>query len=188
MREVGEANNAGAEQVEAWAEDEMRLGLKPVLRRVWAPRGRRPVARFRRRYEWVYLYGFVRPTSGEVFWLVLPMVSAKAFSLALSHFAEWVGVGKGKKRVLLVLDQAGWHTGGEVEVPEGLELEFLPARSPELMPAERLWPLVNERVANRLFEDLDGLEEALVERCLALSEQPGLIRGCTRYRWWPDAA
>ena len=97
-------------------------------------------------------------------------------------------MGKGKKRVLLVLNQAGWHTGGEVEVPEGLELEFLPARSPELMPAERLWPLVNERVANRLFEDLDGLEEALVERCLALSEQPGLIRGCTRYRWWPDAA
>jgi hypothetical protein len=56
-----------------------------------------------------------------------------------------------------------------VEVPEGTELEFLPARSPELRPAERLWPLVNECVANRLLEDLDELE-ALVERCLALSE------------------
>jgi transposase len=175
--------------VEAWAQDEMRLGLKPVLRRVWAPRGERPVARFERRYEWVYLYGFVRPTSGEVFWLVLPTVNARAFSLALRHFAEWVGAGEGKKRVLLVLDRAGWHTGGEVEVPEGVELEFLPARSPELMPAERLWPSVNERgMANRPFEDLDGLEDALVERCLALSEQPGLIRGCTGYHWWPDTA
>jgi hypothetical protein len=39
----------------------------------------------------------------------------------------------------LVLDQAGFHTGGEVVVvPEGIELEFLPARSPELQPAERL--------------------------------------------------
>ena len=56
-------------------------------------------------------------------------------------------------------------------MPEGTELEFLPARSPELQPAERLWPLVNECVANRLFEDLDELE-ALVERCLALSEKP----------------
>jgi len=118
----------------------------------------------------------------------LPTVSARAFSVALSHFAEWVGAGKDKKRVLLVLDQAGWHTGVEVGAPEGIELEFLPARSPELMPAERLWPLVNERVANRLFEDLDGLEEALAERCLALSEQPELIRGCTGYHWWPDAA
>jgi transposase len=107
--------------------------------------------------------------------------------LALYHFAREVGCGK-DKRIVLVLDQAGWHTGGEVEVPEGIHLEFLPARSPELQPAERLWPLVNEAVANRLFEDLDELEEALVERCVALLEQSDLIRSHTLYHWWPDAA
>ncbi len=165
----------------------MRLGLKPMLRRVWAPRGKRPIAKGRRRYQWVYLYGFVRPKTGEVFWLVLPRVDAATFSLALSHFAREVGAGAGK-RVILVLDQAGFHTGGKVVVPEGIELEFLPARSPELQPAERLWPLVNERVANRPFEDLDKLEEALVERCLALSGQPELLRGSTRYHWWPEEA
>lgn len=165
----------------------MRLGLKPILHRVWAPRGKRPMAKGRRRYKWVYLYGCVRPKTGEVFWLVLPRVDAGTFSLALSHFAREVGAGVGK-RVILVLDQAGFHTGGEVVVPEGIELEFLPARSPELQPAERLWPLVNERVANRLFEDLDELEEALIERCLALSEQPELLRGSTRYHWGPKAA
>lgn len=165
----------------------MRVGLKPILRRVWAPRGQRPTARFRRRYRWLYLFGFVRPKGGEVFWLILPRVDAKVFSLALSHFAREVGAGE-NKRILLVLDQAGWHTGGEVEVPEGVHLEFLPARSPELMPAERLWPLVNEAVANRLFEDLDRLEEALVERCVALLEQSDLIRSTTLYHWWPDAA
>jgi transposase len=165
----------------------MRLGLKPVLRRVWAPRGRRPTARFRRRYEWLYLYGFVHPQSGEVCWLILPRVDAKVFSLALSHFAREVGAGK-ERHILLVLDQAGWHTGGEVEVPEGIYLEFLPSRSPELQPAERLWPLINEAVANRLLEDLDELEEALVERCVALLEQTDLIRSHTLYHWWPDAA
>src|SRR3954470_20154194 len=30
--------------VELWAEDEARLGLKPVMRRVWAPVGQRPTA------------------------------------------------------------------------------------------------------------------------------------------------
>ena len=166
----------------------MRLGLKPIIRRVWAPRGQRPVVRFRsRRYRWLYLFGFVRPKSGEVHWLILPRVDAKVFSLALSHFAKEVGAGE-KKRVLLVLDQAGWHTGGEVEIPEGIHLEFLPARSPELQPAERLWPLANEAVANRLFEDLDRLEEALVGRCAALLKQTELIRSLTLYHWWPDAA
>jgi transposase len=155
---------------------------------VWAPRGRRPEARLRRRYEWTYVYGFVRPNDGRTFWLILPRVNAEVFSLALRQFAEWTGAGEGKKRVVLVLDRAGFHTGGEVEVPEGIELEFLPARSPELQPAERLWPLVNERVCNRLFEGLDELEEALAERCLALSERPDLLRGHTRYRWWPEAA
>lgn len=166
----------------------MRVGLKPILRRVWAPKGRRPAAKGRRRYEWVYVYGFVRPKTGEVFWLVMPSVNTAAFSLSLSRFAEWAGVGPGKKRVVLVLDRAGWHVAKDLAVPEGLHLEFLPARSPELQPAERLWPLVNERLANRLFEDLDELEEALVERCLALSERPDLLRGLTRYRWWPEAA
>src|SRR5215211_1449852 len=30
--------------VEVWATDEHRIGLKPILRRVWAPKGQRPVA------------------------------------------------------------------------------------------------------------------------------------------------
>ena len=50
----------GAE-VELWAEEEARVGLKPLtqIRRVWAPVAERPVARFKRGYKWTYLYGFV---------------------------------------------------------------------------------------------------------------------------------
>lgn len=174
-------------EVELWAEDEARLGLKPVVRRVWAPVGERPTARAKRGYEWTYLYGFVRPESGEVFWLILPTVNAELFSMALREFAKEVGAGKGK-RVLLVLDRAGWHTGKEVEVPEGVHLEFLPSASPELQPAERLWPLTNEALANRPFEGIEELEETLVERCVELLDQAGTIRGLTSYHWWPQAA
>ncbi len=89
---------------------------------------------------------------------------------------------------LLVVDRAGWHTGGEVEVPEGIHLEFLPSGSPELQPAERLWPLTNEALANRLFEEIGELEEALVKRCVQLLEQPEIIRDLTNYHWWPRTA
>ena len=174
-------------EVELWAEDEARLGLKPVLRRVWAPVGKRPVARVKRCYEWTYLYGFVRPESGEVFWLILPTVNVKLFSMALREFAEEVGAGE-EKRILLVVDKAGWHVGGEVEVPEGINLEFLPSGSPELQPAERLWPLTNEALANRLFEEIEEMEEALAERCVELLDQTEAIRDLTNYHWWPQAA
>jgi transposase len=129
----------------------------------------------------------VRPKTGEVHWLILPTVNAEVFSLALEHFAREVGAGR-RRRILLVLDQAGWHTGKEVAVPQGIHLEFVPSASPELQPSERLWPLSNEGVANRHFEEIEELEEALVERCVALCNQPEVIRSYTRYHWWPQAA
>ena len=108
--------------------------------------------------------------------------------MALEHFAREVGAGK-SKRILLVLDRAGWHTAKKkLRVPEGIHLEFLPSHSPELQPSERLWPLSDEGVANRYFEQIEGLEEALVERCGALREQPEVIRSYIRYHWWPEAA
>jgi transposase len=174
-------------KVELWCEDEHRLGLKPIMRKVWSPIGERPIVKVYQRYEWTYLYSFVRPKSGEVHWLILPVVNAEVFSLALEHFATEVGAGN-RKRILLVLDRAGWHTGKDIEVPEGIHLEFLPSASPELQPSERLWPLSNEGVANRHFEEIEELEEALIERCVALCNQPEVIRSYTHYHWWPQAA
>src|SRR5215216_294231 len=161
-------------KVELWCEDEQRLGLKPIIRKVWSPIGERLLVEVHQRYEWTYLYSFVRPKTGEVHWLILPTVNARVFSLALEHFARQVGAAT-RRRILLVLDKAGWHTGGEVEVPEGVHLEFLPSASPELQPSERLWPLTDEGVANRFFEEIEDLEEALVERCVALCAQPVII-------------
>ena len=176
-----------AESVEIWAQDEARLGLKPVIRKVWAPVGERPVARFKRDYKWTYLYGFVRPQSGDLFWMILPTVNTKLFSLVLGEFAREVGAGK-QRRILLVVDKAGWHTAGEMDLPEGIHLEFLPKGSPELMLAERLWPLTNEALANGLFEEIEEIEEALVQRCVELLEQPEVIRDHTNYHWWPQTA
>jgi transposase len=145
----------------------------------------RPQALFNRAYEWTYLYGFVYPKSGELFWMILPTVNTELFYLALGGFAKKVGADKGK-RIVLVVDKAGWHTGGEVDLPEGIQLEFLPKGSPELMPAERLWPLTNEALANGLFEDIEEVEEALMQRCVELLDQPEVIRDLTNYHWWPQ--
>jgi transposase len=174
--------------VELWSEDEHRLGLKPIIRKVWSPIGERPIAKVHQRYEWTYLYAFARPKTGEVHWLILPTVNAEVFSMALEHFAREVGAGT-RKRILLVVDGAGWHTAKKkLRVPEGIHLEFLPSHSPELQPSERLWPLSDEAVANRYFEEIEELEEALVERCVALGDQPEIIRTHIHYHWWPEAA
>jgi hypothetical protein len=141
------------------------------VRRVWSPRGQRPWATVQHRYQWAYLYAFVHPRSGRTWWLLLPTVSLAAFTLALREFAHAVGAGHGKQ-VLLVLDRAGWHVSPQVQLPAGIHLHFLPPYSPELQPAERLWPLTNEALANRHFRDVDELQDRQVERCLTLQGMP----------------
>ena len=67
--------------------DEHRIGLKPILRRVWAPKGQRPIALGHHRYKWLYLTAFVPPTSGEVFWYVSNGVSKPFFAALLARAA-----------------------------------------------------------------------------------------------------
>src|SRR5215813_2768227 len=108
--EVAKLQEAHPEaRIELWSQDEHRIGLKPILRRVWARKGTKVRAVVRPRYQWMYLYGFVQPQSGKTSWLLMPGVNVEAFSLALATFAAELGVGP-EKHIALVLDQAGWHT------------------------------------------------------------------------------
>ncbi len=69
-------------------------------------------------------------------------VNIEAFQKTLEAFARELGAGT-DMTIILVLDNAGWHTTEKIKPAEGLILLFLPPYTPELQPAERLWPLVN---------------------------------------------
>lgn len=171
--------------------DEHRVGLKPILRRVWAKRGERPIVAVRPRYEWLYIYAFVCPETGETeFWLA-PCVNGIVFRDILRAFLRRRELRRRDAAVMLVLDQAGWHIADAVralEQEEPLQLKHLPPYSPELMPAERLWELTDEPLVNAVLEDLAALEAVLAERCVALTEQRARIRQRTLYHWWPGGA
>ena len=139
--------------IETFATDEHRLGLKPVLRRVWAPRGERPVAVGHHRFEWLYITAFVSPKTGESFWYLSTGVSKRDFEDVLALFAREAGAGR-DRIILLVLDNAGWHSSPGLVVPEGIRLIYLPPYTPELQPAETLWVHLDEPIANRHFESL----------------------------------
>ena len=170
-------------EVEVWFFDEHRVGLKPILCKVWSPIGERPIAEVQPGYEWLYAYAFVNPKTGETCWYLLPRVNVKWFNLALEHFAREVGAGK-NKIALVIEDQAGWHRSQKVELPEGVITQFLPPYSPELQPAERLWPLADEPLVNRYFETIEELEEVLAQRCCVLQkDMKEEIRALTNFHW-----
>jgi transposase len=61
----------------------------------------------------------------------------------------------------------------------------LPPYSPELQPAEYLWPLTNTCLVNRQFATIEELEDAQFAHCAALQTRPDVIRSTTRFHWWP---
>jgi transposase len=154
---------------------------------VWAPRGERPIALGHHRFEWLYVTGFVEPATGRTVWNISNAICKQMFEAILRDFARSVGAGK-KKRIVLQLDNAGWHGPENLAVPEGIRLVFQPPHSPELQPAEHLWAFVDEPLVNTHFATLDDLDRILAERCVALTEQRDLIRASTLFHWWPRQA
>ena len=167
-----------------WGFDEHRVGLQPILRRVWARKGEPMIVKIDPHYEWMRVYAFVNPQKGDTFWLLLPTVNISLFNLALKEFAKAQNIGK-DKIIIPVIDRAGFHNGDGINIPEGIITLFLPSYSPELQPAERLWPLSNEGVANCNFKDLNELEEKQIVRIQELLHQKEIITAKTLFHWWP---
>lgn len=166
-----------------WTMDEHRIGLKPILRRVWTPPGTQPVAKVWQRFDYLYLSGFVRPATGANRWWLHDKVNIPTYDAVLDLFAQSVGAGPNHE-VILVVDGAGWHTSAQVVVPPHVHLVRLPPYSPELAPAERLWELSDQPLFNRYFETIDELEAALRPRMEYLQVHPEVVRGRVKYHWW----
>jgi transposase len=142
----------------------------------------RPVALGHHRFEWLRVTAFVQPATGEAVRFLSTGLGKPLFEAPLAAFARQAGAGRGR-HVVLVLDNAGWHGPKGSAVPDGITPVFLPPYSPELQPAERLWPLVDEPVANKRFATLDDLDAVVAERCRRLD--PAAIKPHTAFHWWP---
>lgn len=70
-------------------------------------------------------------------------------------------------------------------VPDGISLVFLPPYSPELQPAEHLWPLLDEPIVNRHLTSLDDLGATIAERCRQLDATT--LQPHTNFHWWPSS-
>jgi DDE superfamily endonuclease len=169
-------------QVEVWAEDEGRMGLKPITRRQWAPRGQRPIAVQQRSYQWLHTYVFVQPRSGNsAFWLA-SHVDIPTMQAVLDAFIAIVNPNN-TKLIVLLLDNAGWHVSKHLQLPESLILYPILAYTPELSPAEPVMPLLHESLANKTLTELEQVEANLEQRCQFLHKHPEIVKGACGFNW-----
>ncbi len=163
------------------AYDEHRLGLRPVYRRVWARRGERPSGGGGASVPLVLRLHLCGAGDGGEPEPLVDGMDTEVMSWVLRELRAWLGRGGGV---------GSPRPGGMARVGAGggaggVRLVFLPPYSPELQPVERVWPLVNEAVANRYFRDLEEMMEVVAERCRVLAGDPETLRRHTLFHWWP---
>ena len=138
--------------------DEARFGQQGTVTGVWAECGSRPTAVKQTRYEWVYLYAAIEPTTGENVALLAPNVNTATMNVFLQMLSDQL---EPMDHAVLIMDQAGWHVAKALVVPANITILLLPPYSPELNPAERVWAYLRSHyLANRAYRDYDHLLEA----------------------------
>ena len=120
------------------------------------------------RFEWLSVTVFVSPATGESYRYLSTGVSKEDFEDILALFAREAGAGR-HRIIVLVLDNAGWHSSPGLIIPEGLRLVYLPPYTPELQPAETLWVHLDEPVVNRHFDTLAELDAVVAGQCIRLN-------------------
>jgi transposase len=122
--------------------------------------------------------------AGHTLWYLSNGVSKEFFEALLETFAREAEAGL-SRIILLGLDNAGWHGPANLKIPDGIRLIHLPPYSPELQPAETLWPVVDEPIVNKHIATIEELDAKIAQQCVALTEQPEQIQSRTNFRWWP---
>jgi hypothetical protein len=74
-------------------------------------------------------------------------------NLHLAEIATQIAPGA---HAALLVDQAGWHLSGRLDVPPNITRVLLPAKCPELNPQENVWQFVRDNwLSNRVFKSYD---------------------------------
>lgn len=159
--------------------DESLWGLITDIGKVWAKKGIRPVVEMCFKREWKSVIGFVEPLTGRFVSLIAGGLNKDWFEIALNYLRQCYG----SSPIKLILDNAGWHTSKNLKVPEGINIEFQPPRSPETNPEEQLWGVLRKDTRSKTFIEMTALEQTLCKSLNALEDNPDKVRSITFQKW-----
>ena len=142
---------------ELWVGDETALREFPPLRAAWARVGQQAEVVISGRNARRVVHGVLNVASGELVHLVRERGRGPDCAAALAALGQ---VRPGIPKLLVWDNAPPHHTHAARDAAEaaGVELAWLPFRSPELNPCEDLWRHLKATVAaNRAYDSVDAL-------------------------------
>jgi hypothetical protein len=171
---------AGAGRLMLMFQDEARFGRINDVRRCWAPHPLRPVCQAMLTHEYTYAYAAVDVVTGAMDSLILPYVNTDCMQV----FVDEVAARHPERRIVMVLDGAGWHRGQGLKLPANLRLLSLPPYAPELNPVEHVWDELREKFFHNLvFDSLEALENQLECGLRDLESDLPRVRSIVSWPW-----
>lgn len=156
----------------------MRYGLIINPWHNWGPVGERVRIPKQMEFEWGYLWAEIEPSSGDFNIWLLPEMNALSLLPVIEEMREYWG-----EKVGLVFDNSSVHKSVSSILSGSLSFKFLPSYSPELNPVERFFEELRRRIANRLFNSLSELEEALLKVIDEYFQDKEKVRRLCGYSW-----
>ncbi len=83
-----------------------------------------------------------------------------------------------------MLDQAGWHMSGKLDIPANITLLPLPPKCSELNPVENVRQFVRDNwLSNRIFSSYDNVVDHCCHARNRLIDQPWRIMSIGLRQW-----
>ena len=107
--------------------------------------------------------------------MLSPYINVEITNLFLRRFSQEIPAGV---HAVMIWDQAGFHTGKYLIVPENITVVRLPPYAPELNPDEGVWANAKARLANGRPDDLPALYQRLYSALRGLRQSQPRLRRC----------
>lgn len=159
--------------------DEMRVGLRGTVRKVWGRRGVKVIQRVQLAYRWMYLFLVVDGQRGKLSWTWIDSMRSEAIASAVDRLKCHSNI------AALVWDGARGHRSELVE-RVGVRTIVQPPYSPELNPVERVFEEIRRWVEGRLYEDIEDKMEAVNAYLRELEADPRRVRSLAWWDWIND--
>ena len=159
-------------------QDEAGFGRINKPKYCWCPKGNRPSVPCHHIREYRYAYGTVEPISGDSFFLVMPQCNTVCMNIFLEELVKKYP----NDKIILCCDGAAWHKAKSLQVPENIQLIFIPPYTPEMNPIEQIWKEIRKiGFRNESFPSLNKVIDRLCETIRSLSSS--VIKSITARSW-----
>ncbi len=174
-------NKSDLRSVNIYFQDESRFGLMTHIGRCLTSRGVKPIVKYKHCFENTYLYGAFSPINGDAFVYEIPGISSDIFY----EYIKALSLHNPDELKIVVIDNAGFHSLKDYDIPENIVLLRIPPYSPELNPSEKMWAYIKQSYKNKLFESLKDIQEWLAN-FISKNIKDSIVKSITHHNLYVD--